>query len=145
VKIIPIARDVWLEKYSDDAYITVFGEEPTITKESLFDAAFLVIDEEKDTPIVYMTMKQISTKGVFIEHGGSFPEFRGSPKVRPAFRYLLDYLHSAGSRTISLITRNTNTAMQKLALATGFICTGCNYNGEGLFLEYTLKFNEGDK
>lgn len=127
-------REQWKERYSKSAYESVFGETADLS-ESLFDYAFVVVDEH-ECPIIYTTIKQLSEKSLYIEHGGSFPDYRGSRKVLPAFKMLIDAWYNGGADRISLSTLATNVAMQKLALSAGFLPCGMFHNDKGLFLQY---------
>lgn len=142
MKVVTIDRETWLSKSYENAHKAVFGDEPVDMNESLFDAALLVIDEEADVPIIYTTVKQTTASQVFIEYGGSFPDYRGSPKVKPAFELLCNFLHEAGASRVSLATKNTNIPMQRLALSTGFTPWGMTFGKTGLFLEYIKSFQE---
>lgn len=139
MEVVNIDRKTWLEKYSKNAYMSVFGrEDHDLQEASLFDAALMVMDEESNCPIIYTTIKQTTAKSVFIEFGGSFPDYRGTAKVKPAFEKLCAYLKEAGAEFVTLSTKNTNIAMNRLALSVGFIPSGMNFNKEGAFVDYVL-------
>jgi len=140
MKVVAIDRDIWIKDYQDVAYKAVFGfDPPSEIKNSLFDKAFLVIDEEKDSPIIYATVKQTTEKSLFIEFGGSFPSYKLSPKVRKAFFLLCKTFKEAGSTYTSLSTLNNNISMQKLALSAGFMPMGMNISNHGLMIDYALQ------
>lgn len=141
MKVLCFTREEWLEKYSKVAYHAVFQEDPEGIKESLFDYAFSTVDE-KECPIIYTTIKQMSETTIYIEHGGSFPDYRGSSLVKPAFQMMCDAWMENGAKTVTLATRYDNVAMQKLALHTGFLPYGMFTNEKGLFLQYALKSKE---
>jgi hypothetical protein len=105
----------------------------------LFDKAFLVVDEEADKPIIFATVKQTTEKSLFIEFGGSFPEYKSSMKVRKAFLLLCAAFNALGSEYTSLTTHHTNVSMQKLALSAGFIPMGMNLGSDGLMIDYALE------
>lgn len=138
-----ISRDIWLKDYAKNAHMSVFGEDYPEFDTTLFDYALLVIDKETDTPIIYNLIRIMNTKSVYIEYGGSFPPFRASLKVRKAFNFLLSELHKQGGiELVILMTMTTNVAMQKLALATGFLPFGLTQGRYGLCLEYRLNLKK---
>lgn len=146
MRIVQIDRVEWIKNFQNDAYKKVFEDDDTSSMDrSLFDHAFVVVDDKTEMPIIYNTIKQSSTDSVFIEFGGSFPEYRGSMKVKPAFKILLDMYKNGGAKVVHLNTKNTNVAMQKLALSTGFTQFGVHLSAGNLFLEYALIFGEGEK
>lgn len=142
MKIIPFERDEWIKKYQESSYKEVFNADlPLEAKQSFFDKAFVVFNDEKE-PVIYCTVKQLTEKALFIEFGGSFPKFRSSPKVVKYFKDLCAYFNKAGAEVVALTTLNTNVSMQKLALYCGFIPMGVSMSKEGLMIDFQLDFRK---
>lgn len=129
-------REYWLEHFELHAHAAVF--EPGVSRnEGGFHFALMVVDEETDTPIIYVTCLKTTAGGVFIEYGGSFPDFRGSMKVLRAFRAVNEWFKINLFKYAMLATRNTNAAMNKLALADDYFVTGVHTDDGRLYLDYT--------
>lgn len=136
-----ISHEEWMKDYAKDAHKSVFGDDFEDFDKTLFDYALLVIDKESNTPIVYMTVRVLNKKSVFIEYGGSFPAFRGNHKVRAALAFILDNMRDKlGIETVGFLTAQKNIKMQKMGLATGFLVTGLTMGRYGLCLEYRRNF-----
>lgn len=144
MKILEYTRAEWIEKYRDIAYTQVFEKDPSDIHASFFDMAFVVLDDRTESPVIFFTIKQMNEHSIYIEHGGSFPDFRGSVYVKSAFKLGLNNLKEAGAKSVTLSTKTDNVAMQKLALSVGFIPFGLHGNDKGLFLDYGLEFKEGE-
>lgn len=110
-----------LEKIYPGMYFTVFGALPV---ERPPDWIYVVIDEEKDKCIGFTTVSLVKKGEVYIHWGGTMPEYRGTFNILRYFRELLSLIHSNGFKWILLDTENTNAAMIKLALSSGFIING---------------------
>ena len=141
MKVQAFTRSDWLDKFAKDAYSTVFERNFDEVKKSLFDAAILVVDDN-ECPISFATYKQLTEDSVYLEHGGSFPDYRNKPEVKPSFQEMLKFLQLIGAKQITLSTRNENVPMQRLALSSGFIPTGMHMIPDGLFIQYELNFTE---
>jgi len=142
--ILAFSREEWIKRFQAPAYQAAFAKDPSDMDPSLFDLAILGVDEETDKPISYMTCKQQSEHAIFIEYGGVFPDFRGSPKSQQFFNDGMTYLQKAGAKIINFATTNDNVKMQIMGLKAGFRCMGCYMDGSKLFLEYSLYQKEGE-
>jgi len=143
MKVTLFSRQEWLEYFGNDAHFSVFKESvgDTLNK-SFFDAAAVVFDNT--LPVIYTTVKQLSEDSVYLEFGGSFPEYRGSFKVLKAFKLLIETFKNSGALMVGFATKNDNVAMQKLGLGAGFLPCGFHTTKSGVFIEYTLNFKEGE-
>jgi hypothetical protein len=142
MRTIRVEKDLWLKEFSENAHLSVF--EPDVGYEpGSLDFALMTIDEEKDAPIIYTTVKDLPKKGAYIEFGGSFPDYRGSSKVLRAFIQMTDYFRVENYKFVCFGCRNNNIPMNRLGLSAGYIPTGMLYDREKLFLEYTKEFTNG--
>jgi hypothetical protein len=135
MRVVLISREDWLRDFARNAHLAVFDED-TSFEEGSFTTTMLVIDEKTDTPIIYMTYHEVPQGGVFVEYGGSFPPFRSSPKVYRAFNFANDWFRSNGYKRVGMITRNTNTAMNKLAIHAGYLVVGMQFQKGKFYLEH---------
>lgn len=136
-------REEWLEKYAKDAHWAVFEEDFPVHNMRA-DFILCVVDLSKNIPIIYSTVSELTAKSVCMEWGGSFPDYRGTPYTKRAFQVMMMYFKEFGYEMVSFLTRNDNYPMLKLGFSAGFKTTGLNTNKDGIFLENTLYFKEGD-
>jgi hypothetical protein len=136
------SREDWLKYFADVAHAAVFDPD-VVRQEGGFGFALLVIDEEKDEPIIYVTCAKNPAGGAYIEYGGSFPNSRGSQKVLRAFQLVNKWFEEKGFTHSGLMTRNTNKQMNRLALATDYFVTGVHMDDGRLYLDYTREFTNG--
>lgn len=141
MRVVLIDRETWLRDCARNAHKAVFDED-TSFEEGAFTTAMLVIDDSANTPIIYMTFHEVQKKAVFVEYGGSFPPYRGNPKVYRAFNHANEWFRLSGYSRVGMITRNTNTAMNKLAIHAGYIVVGMQFQNQKFYLEHSKNLGE---
>lgn len=136
MKIIFYTKEQWMSGGATEAHYLVFDKELS-GAETVFDFAALVVDEEKDAPVIYSTFQELGPHSVNLGFGGSFPAYRGSPLVAKAFSMLVDTALER-YKMVSFMTKNDNYPMLKLGFSKKFKVTGLNTSPDGLFLENTI-------
>lgn len=91
----------------------------------------------------YTTCIEMDSETVYLQHGGSFPNYEKSLYVWQAYQALLELLRPDYKRAWTRV-KNTNTVMLKLALKLGFLITGIyQFKGDTLVeLQYDFKKEE---
>jgi len=116
-----------------DAYERTF-------KDSMPDVEFqadlfvLCVDKESNEAFSFLTI-QSSKAHAFIEYGGTFHQSVGAGLE--SFKSILEWMR-AEYGAVSMLVKNTNVKMGRLAYASGFIPTGITLVDEKLFLEWRL-------
>lgn len=135
-EILKIDPETWKEKYAANARLSVFGEivEP---EDERIDYALLVAKDKE--LVIYVTLKELSRRHVFMCFGGSFPNSRGkSELVRGAFLTMVEKLFETYDE-VTFHTKNSNYPMQRLSMHAGFVVVGITFGDKHVLLEYNLK------
>jgi hypothetical protein len=136
-------KSQWDELYAKNAHECVF-EEPHDPESSRADYALLVVRPDLDQPVIYVTIKELTSKTAAIEYGGSFPAHRGSPLTYRAYEAVIDFMKEKYQQ-VHMLIRNDNRPMLKFALKSGFMITGVSVGaGNALLTEHTLDFKKGE-
>lgn len=102
---------------------------------------FALLVRHSDVLLGYVTCKELDSKSVYWQYGGSFPGAKSNYRVYQAYQALIDYCRRRYERVGTLI-ENGNTAMLKIAMKAGFRIIGIrNFQGT-ILLEHCLEFNE---
>lgn len=138
-KIERVEKEMWVNEFSKHAHISVFDKDESVNEHGC-DYALIVTHE--DSPVVYTTIKNAAPGCVVLEFGGSFPRFRGSRLVYPAYVSILEHLKRDHDAAF-MIVRNDNKPMLKFALKSNFRVTGISFNAKGApLLEHKLTFDK---
>ncbi len=125
--LIQIPAEEW-KQYSYDAHKAVFDEilPPEMDR---IDYALLAVDEVKDIPVAYMTLREFAKDTVYLKHGGAFEPIKGTLASLPCYKLMLSYLEER-YKNLTTLVENTNTVYLKMALTCGFKVIGVrNYKG----------------
>lgn len=122
----------WKEM-AENAHVAVFDETWDKNLERI-TFALLMVDKE-DQIISYATAQEIDKETVYLQYGGAFPKFRGSPVVYKSFCEMVDFLKKS-YKTIRTYVENVNYPMLKFYMKNNFLVTGVRY-----FKEFTLLEN----
>jgi len=96
--------------------------------------ALLVTDKNNDSPLGYATLVEMNKSCVYMQHGGSMPNIRGTIHVMAAYRLILEFLKKKYTRITTRI-KNTNIPMLKIAIAQGLLVTGIDVVENETFLQ----------
>jgi hypothetical protein len=132
-----ILKDEWKE-FSESAHLSVFKERIDPMQERI-DFALLVADDANKL-ILYCSYRETDKDSVYMQFGGSFPTHRGDIKVLPAFLEMVKWC-KARYKAIMFHTENTNHAMIKLGMKSGFNIVGMSHGRTGkILLEHELRW-----
>lgn len=104
------------------------------------DFALLAVATTTNTPVAYMTLRELDKETVYLKHGGAFDPARGTTMVMESYQAMLKYLDERYARQTTLV-QNTNIAYLKLAMAAGFLAIGMR-NFKGAILLELLREKE---
>lgn len=131
-----LEKEQW-QVLSEDAHHSVFGKKKPVAMERV-DFALLCVDEE-NVPAAYVTCRENDSETVYWQFGGAFPGTINTIKSFRAMEQFLSYCSERYKRVVCLV-ENTNRAMLKFALRTGFRIQGVRYHDGGVLLEHVLEF-----
>lgn len=134
LRIETISKEDWA-KISTEAHLISFGEY-ALPHEDRIDYAVLVLDGEK--PAGFSTIKEMDSVTAYMQHGGAFPDHEKTVHVVKQYRAMLKFLASKYEIVTTRIL-NTNTAMLRLAMSSGFVINGTYFHKPNLYVE--LKFD----
>ena len=131
-----ISAEDWKAGIGEDAHAIAFQKRLTPDMERL-DYALLCIEPKTNSPVGYVTVRELNEDSVYWRFGGAFP-ILSKVSVLNAFCELINWSEDKGIKRISFLVENNNKPMLKLAMASGFKIIGIrNYNG--IFLEHLLE------
>lgn len=134
LRIETITKEDW-SKFSAQAHLISFGEN-SHPHEDRIDYAILVIDGEK--PAGFATIKEMDCSTAYMQHGGAFPEHEKTVHVVKQYRSMLKFL-STKYKYVTTRILNTNSAMLRLAMSSGFVINGTYFHSPKLYVE--LKYD----
>ena len=137
MNVIRVSKEEWAEKFYFNAHFSVF-KEPMEAGVERIDFAQLVETHEENL-VMYATICEPKKGTAYINYGGSFPAFRGSITSLKAFKKILSDLFETHNE-VTFHCENTNFAMLKLAISTGFKIIGVTYTRSGkILVEHLLE------
>lgn len=132
-----VHKDDWATAAAD-AHLIVFEK---VKKPEMDRIDFaLVVESEHEIPLQYATCRELDAESLYLQYGGSFPGTKGSIKSHRCFEEILTWAREQGYKRVSFLVENTNLAMLKLALTTGFLITGVRNHDGSILLEHVKKF-----
>lgn len=135
-----ITAEEWKEVYSELTHDIVFNH--TRPKETdRIDYALMI---GGDKPESFMTCLELDAHHVYMQHGGSFPETKGTTKSYRNFKKFVDWHFEKDIDFLSFVTENDNLPMIKLGLKAGFKIMGTRTICKVTYLEF-LKEKLEDK
>jgi hypothetical protein len=137
VKVHKVHKDDWASGAAA-THLVVFGESSKPEMDRIDFA--LVVESEHEIPLQYASCRELSADSLFLQYGGSFPGTKGTISSLRCFEELLTWARDAGYKRISFLVENTNLAMLKLALTTGFLITGVRNHKGAILLEHVKEF-----
>lgn len=135
MRVIQISKEKWAE-LAEKAHLIVFNE----TKKPDMDRIdfTLLVESGSGIPMQYATCRELDKESLYFQYGGSFPGTKGTINSVRCMEKIIEWAEFAGYKRISFLIENTNEAMLKLAIRTGFLITGIR-NFKGLILVEHLK------
>lgn len=134
VKRIDPAEWKWMAK---NAHVAVFDETWNAELERI-SFALLMVQAETNRLISYATVQVIDPQTVYLQYGGVFPKFRGTPLSFLSFKEMLIELKKSFSKIITLV-ENSNYPMLRFYMKEFFVITGIRYFKEHILLENTYE------
>lgn len=131
--VIKIGEECW-EKMSANAHLICFNEARPASFNRL-DYALLIVNNE-NTPVSYITVKEFDEETVYWQHGGSFPGAIGIPAWR-SYNLAIEWSKDHYKRIFTLI-ENVNVAMLKMAMKAGFRIIGTKTISGSIMVEHFL-------
>ena len=131
-----LGADEWA-RFAENAHLATFGEFRSKGKDRI-DFALLAIDEH-DTPIGYMTVKELDSETVYWQFGGALPDYKGTNTMWHAYVAASAYCKERYKRVFTYI-ENTNPPMLKFAMKLGFRIIGIRNFGKHILLEHLLEY-----
>ncbi len=140
MRVVQIAKEKWSE-LAEKAHLIVFNEIKKPEQDRIDFA--LLVESGSGVPLQFATCRELDAESLYIQYGGSFPGTKGSLNSLRAFDKILEWAEFAGYRRLSFLVENTNEAMLKLALHTGFLITGIRHFKGLILLEHLKEFGRG--
>lgn len=134
-----VSLEEW-NKLSDSAHWTCFeeGRDPSL---NTFDFALVVFTDDKIC--AYATILETDKETAYMQHGGSFPETRGTANTRRAYHMIMNFLRENYKFSTTQIG-SFNRSMLKLALSENFLITGMHQYNKDIYLHLYQEFNKGE-
>lgn len=120
---------------AESAHLAVFDEKWDKELERI-DFALIMIRKMDDKVVSYVTCQEIDINTVYLQYGGAFPIFRGTPIVLATFQDMLKVLREK-YKVIKTYVENTNYPMLRFYIKENFLITGLRYFKEQTLLEHT--------
>lgn len=131
-----VTPQVW-KGLAEAAHVAVFDESWDAKLETI-DFALLMVSRDSDRIISYATFQKLDSMEVYIQYGGAFPIYLGTPMVFTSFRKMLETL-KLEYRKISTLVENNNLVMLKFYMKEGFLTTGIRYFKDLILLKQTYE------
>lgn len=134
-----VTLEEW-NKLSNDAHITCFeeGRSPDI---NTYDFVLVVFNSDKIC--AYATILETDKETAYMQHGGAFPDTRGTTNSRRAYHMIMNYLREHYKFATTHIG-NFNRPMLKFALSEDFLITGMHQHMRDIYLHMYQEFKKGD-
>lgn len=128
-----ISKEIWAEKFAEEAHLAVFKEVWPRDFERI-DYALVTVDEA-DKLVQYVTIREMDKESCYLQYGGSFEDFRNSIKSWRSYEVILDYLGKE-YKNVGFLIENSNFPMLKFAIKKEFVVCGLRHVNGKLFLEH---------
>lgn len=127
-----IAPREW-KALAEDAHLSVFDELWDKDLERI-DFAMIMTMKETDQLISYATAQKVDEQTIYLQYGGAFPTYKGTPITFLSFKEMLTHLKLKYSKIVTLV-ENNNYPMLRFYMKEFFLITGIRYFGEHILLE----------
>lgn len=136
IEVKKIAPKEWYE-LAEAAHIAVFDESWDKNMERI-DFAMVMVQTDTNTLISYATAQVVDPSTVYLQYGGVFPKFRGTPLSFLSFKEMLDVLKKSFKKIVTLV-ENNNYPMLRFYIKEFFLITGIRYFKNHIYLENTYE------
>lgn len=127
-----VGAESWREHLAKEAHRCAFGVE-TDPSADRFDYALLAVWWEKDRPIGYATVRELSHENAYWQCVGVFEPFYKSVHAQKIAKAGLKVMREAGYKLLFSLVTNENLPALKMAMSLGFRIIGTKtVNGEVL-------------
>ena len=137
IEVKKLSKEVWKE-LAENAHLVVFNE-VRLNEQNRIDFALLAVDE---TPLQYVTCRELDDETLYWQYGGSFPSCRGTPKSFLAYNAIIQACKDLGYKRISFLVENNNFPMLKFAIAAKCNIVGMRTFNGSVWLEHLKEFKE---
>lgn len=127
----------WSEM-SEDAHRIVFRKQKPSSFDRI-DYALLCVDET-NTPMGYLTAREMDHETVYWQFGGAFPPVEKSVHAWPIYLSFVEFEKIAQRKRIVTYIENTNLTYLKMAMKAGFRINGVRYARGSVLVEHVLEF-----
>lgn len=127
----------WTRYMSENAHLIVFDEKRPKDMERI-DFALLCTDES-DTPLTYVTCRELDSETLYWQFGGSFPGTKGTTKSYHSYIHTTEACWDLGYKRITTLIENTNCVMIKFAMKIGYKIIGIRNFKNHIMLEHLLE------
>lgn len=125
------------EVFSENAHLIVFEKKRPGHLDRIDYA--LVVTDDKDTLLGYLTAKELDAESVYWQYGGAFPTAKGNVHAARGYGAFVEWARGRYKR-VSTLVENTNVRYLKLAMAHGFRVNGVKIMKSKILVEMLLEF-----
>lgn len=138
--LVEMTRYEWQATCAGPAYAAAFGASRDPSYDTI-DSGMLILDEERNTPVGYATIRERTRDMVELCFGGAFGPAEKTIWVARGYDLLLEHLRTRYTEASTLIL-NKNVTSLKLAMSRGWRIVGThNYRGD-IMVELYLNLRE---
>jgi len=138
VSVLKVTADSWYKNFSANAHEVAFDKRKSAAKERI-DYALLAIEVREDTPVAYMTCRELDSDSVYWQFGGSFK--KGTHWSWYSYKAFATW-HKDRYANVSTLIENDNQVMLKMAMKVGFKVIGVRMFNGNVLLEHHMKGNK---
>lgn len=134
--VLQLDKEHWID-FSENAHKIAFNEDRPSDLDRI-DYALLVVNEH-DAPVAYMTCRELDAKSVYWQFGGALPAVKNTIYTLQSYLAMRDWHSKRYDRAVTYV-ENTNLVMIKMAMKAGFLITGVKVFHGSILLEHSMEF-----
>lgn len=135
IRVNKINKGEWISM-SKNAHLICFNE----ARDPMMDRIdYALINEKDGDPINYCTVRELDSESVYWQHGGAFPNSKGTGSSFYSYKRNAQWCFDEGYERITTYIENINLAMLKIALKVGFLIIGTRSFKGHVMLELILE------
>jgi len=135
VEVQKLSSEEW-KKYSTQAHVICFNQERDPSMDRI---DFCLLNIKDRMPMNYCTVRELDSESVYWQHGGAFPNSKGTVHAYQSYLRNAKWCFSNGYKRITTYIQNTNLSMLKIALKVGFLVIGTRTFKGDIMLELLLE------
>lgn len=120
---------------AEKAHLVTFGEKRSV---GLDTHDFAIVIKCNGKMGGYFTCHEMDSETLYIQYGGTTPEFAKSKFVYPGYIKMVSYCREQYKRIWTRV-ENTNLGMLKMALKAGFLVNGTSFFNGKIYLELFME------